>query len=233
MSNIDVEQIFLNVEQFQQAIREYLECIRVFYAADKQTDKEASASYRATRAECRGRIERIGHKLYDISRVWMLGDEIDRPLAEIVSAARYGGMMDDHPEHRDDGPDGVWTNRANAVRNMIHAAITASSELRHTIQIRANDGMFPEGISAISTATTSQNNELISPIDYIDLDQASVLVNRSKRTLERSLSDGKMPQPDIEGVGGKKHEWDYAKLKPWLEKEFGRLLPPRPPHVIR
>jgi hypothetical protein len=65
------------------------------------------------------------------------------------------------------------------------------------------------------------------------LDQAAALVNRSKKTLERMLEKGKMPQPDIEGGGGKKHEWIYAKLKPWLEREYGKLLPTRPPHTIR
>lgn len=70
--------------------------------------------------------------------------------------------------------------------------------------------------------------------DYIDLDQAAALVNRVKKTLERAVkNDPSMPRPDIEGGGGKKNEWDYAKLKPWLETKYGRKLPARPPHVIR
>lgn len=69
--------------------------------------------------------------------------------------------------------------------------------------------------------------------DYIDLDQAAALVNRGKKTLERALADQKMPSPDVEGGGGKKHEWVYLKLKPWLEKTYGRILPDRPPHTIR
>jgi hypothetical protein len=70
-------------------------------------------------------------------------------------------------------------------------------------------------------------------VDYVDLDQAAALVNRGKKTLERKIKSGKMLAPDVEGGGGKKHEWDYAKLKPWLEKEYGKLLPPRPPHTVR
>lgn len=69
--------------------------------------------------------------------------------------------------------------------------------------------------------------------DYIDLDQAAALVNRSKKTLARALKTNKMPQPDVEGGGGKKHEWAYAKLRPWLESTYGRMLPERPPRTIR
>jgi hypothetical protein len=65
---------------------------------------------------------------------------------------------------------------------------------------------------------------------FINLDQASALVNRSKRTLERCKK--KMPQPRVKGGGGKPSEWAWSDLKPWLENEFGRMLPPIPPHAI-
>jgi hypothetical protein len=67
--------------------------------------------------------------------------------------------------------------------------------------------------------------------DYIDLDQSAALVGRSKRTLERRLR--KMPPPAIKGSGGKKSEWLWSVMRPWLEKEFGRKLPDRPPHIAR
>jgi hypothetical protein len=70
-----------------------------------------------------------------------------------------------------------------------------------------------------------------APRTYIDLDQAAALVNRSKRTLERRLGD--MPMPVVQGMGGKKSEWLYAELRPWLETEYGKMLPDRPPHAIR
>jgi hypothetical protein len=65
------------------------------------------------------------------------------------------------------------------------------------------------------------------------MDQAAALVSRSKKTLERELSEEKMPAPDVEGGGGKPHEWLYAKLKPWLEQNYSRILPDRPPSSLR
>jgi hypothetical protein len=69
---------------------------------------------------------------------------------------------------------------------------------------------------------------------YITLDQAAALVNRNKKTLERYLNHPKseaarMPKPDVEGGGGKPHEWRWANLRPWLEVTFGKKLPDRLP----
>jgi hypothetical protein len=65
------------------------------------------------------------------------------------------------------------------------------------------------------------------PDQYVTLDQVAALVNRSKKTLERLLADekSKMPKPDVEGGGGKPHEWLWSKLRPWLEEKFNRKLP--------
>jgi hypothetical protein len=58
---------------------------------------------------------------------------------------------------------------------------------------------------------------------YVTMDQAAAIVNRSKSTLERLRE--KMPDPDVEGGGGKSHEWRWSRIRPWLEREFGKLLP--------
>jgi hypothetical protein len=83
----------------------------------------------------------------------------------------------------------------------------------------------------------SPHNDSKPPLieDMIDLDQAAALVNRRKRTLQRYISDQKkhFPLPAVQGSGGKKSEWRYAELKIWLEKEFDRKLPDRPPHIVR
>jgi hypothetical protein len=69
---------------------------------------------------------------------------------------------------------------------------------------------------------------------YITLDQAAALINRKKKTLERYLNDPsykkfQMPQPEVEGGGGKPHEWLWSTLRPWLESTFARKLPERFP----
>jgi hypothetical protein len=59
---------------------------------------------------------------------------------------------------------------------------------------------------------------------YVDLDQIAAVVNRSKRTLERmkSRKTNPLPAPDVPGGGGKKDEWNWHKIKPWLEAEFNK-----------
>jgi hypothetical protein len=78
-----------------------------------------------------------------------------------------------------------------------------------------------------------QHTPLTSPAtpaeQYVTLDQAATLVNRSKKTLERRLYNPRtgMPLPAVEGGGGRPHEWLWSELRPWLEQEFGRRLPER------
>lgn len=72
------------------------------------------------------------------------------------------------------------------------------------------------------------------PPQYVTLDRMAAHVNRSKRTLERlkSRKNNPLPSPDIEGGGGKPDEWEWLKIKPWLEEEYGRKLPSQfPPRL--
>ena len=65
------------------------------------------------------------------------------------------------------------------------------------------------------------------PKVYVTLNQIAAIVQRSKRTLEKYASRkvDQLPDPDIQGSGGKSNEWDWVKIRPWLEKEFGKKLP--------
>jgi hypothetical protein len=77
--------------------------------------------------------------------------------------------------------------------------------------------------------------EVAAP-QYVTLDQAAAIINRNKKTLERYLNDPsykkhKMPPPEVEGGGGKPHEWLWSTLRPWLEETFGRQLPDRFPRM--
>ena len=66
---------------------------------------------------------------------------------------------------------------------------------------------------------------------YVTLDQMAALVNRSKKTLARKVnaSGSDMPDPDVQGGGGKPHEWKWSTIRPWLERQFNRQLPERFP----
>jgi hypothetical protein len=70
---------------------------------------------------------------------------------------------------------------------------------------------------------------------YVTLDQAAAWVNRSKKTLERAVNKegSDAPPPDVEGGGGRAHEWRWSTLRPWLERTYNKILPERPPSRAR
>jgi hypothetical protein len=61
--------------------------------------------------------------------------------------------------------------------------------------------------------------------DYVTLNQAAAPIHRSKRTLERYKTNGKLPEPAVEGGGGKPDLYDWKVMRPWLESEFRMILP--------
>jgi hypothetical protein len=65
--------------------------------------------------------------------------------------------------------------------------------------------------------------------DLVTLDQAAAAVHKSKRTLELHKTKGKLPEPSVEGGGGRADLWDWKTLRPWLEAKFGIKLPTKYP----
>ena len=65
--------------------------------------------------------------------------------------------------------------------------------------------------------------------DLVTLDQIAPLTGLQKRTLERYLSSGQLPAPDIRGGGGKAHKWFYSNLRDALSEFTQRPLPQRFP----
>ena len=63
----------------------------------------------------------------------------------------------------------------------------------------------------------------------------AAIVNRSKRTLERlkTRRTNPLPDPDTPGGGGKPNEWQWAKVRTWLEQEYSKDLPAQFPGLIR
>jgi hypothetical protein len=68
------------------------------------------------------------------------------------------------------------------------------------------------------------------PPCLVTLQQAAAIVHRSKKTLERyKKNDSAMPQPKVQGGGGKSDLWAWPELRVWLEKQFEQELPDRFP----
>jgi hypothetical protein len=82
---------------------------------------------------------------------------------------------------------------------------------------------------AMSEASRPSGEEL----QYVTLDQIAAYVKYSKRTLERAKSRKKnpLPLPAIDGGGGKRDEWLWHEVRPWLEQEYGKRLPERFPSL--
>jgi hypothetical protein len=80
----------------------------------------------------------------------------------------------------------------------------------------------------LAKVQTDLTKDGANPVEcLVTLQQAAAMVSRSKKTLERRK--GNMPMPKVSGGGGKPDEWEWAELRPWLEKEFKRKLPERFP----
>jgi hypothetical protein len=64
-------------------------------------------------------------------------------------------------------------------------------------------------------------------LQYVTLDNMAAIVSRSKRTLEKLIGrkTNPLPDPDIQGSGGKPNEWNWERIRPWLETEYNRKLP--------
>ena len=90
-------------------------------------------------------------------------------------------------------------------------------------------------ILTLMAAPPANPMEAVVADQYVTLDQMAALVNKHKRTLENRKSRQKNPLPfaDVEGAGGTTAEWLYAKIRPWLEAEFNKLLPERLPDNLR
>ncbi len=65
--------------------------------------------------------------------------------------------------------------------------------------------------------------------ELVTLDQIAPLAGLSKRSLERHLKAGKLPQPDVQGGGGRAHKWLYRSLRPALIALANRELPEKFP----
>jgi len=66
---------------------------------------------------------------------------------------------------------------------------------------------------------------VVDPFGLVTLSEAAAIVNRGKRTLERLKTAGQLPDPAVEGGGGRADLYDWKVMRPWLESKFCRKLP--------
>lgn len=97
-------------------------------------------------------------------------------------------------------------------------------ELEKSFGIAARSFVFPDG-----TPLTKLDDP--SARQYVTLDQMAAMANRAKKTLERWLEKGKLPEPDVEGGGGKPHEWLWHRVRKPLQNESGKTMPDRFPSL--
>jgi hypothetical protein len=101
---------------------------------------------------------------------------------------------------------------------------------------RGHQDAAPEGPDAGGLAAQKGNpSESAQTLpEYVTLTQIAAIVNKAKKTLEnyKKAKKDPLPDPDIEGGGGKQAEWLWATIRPWLERRFKRPLPEHfPPNV--
>lgn len=108
-----------------------------------------------------------------------------------------------------------------------HDGDAAWANLRSTIA-RFRDALLPHLRPIVPSEMRPDQQSIASPptVWYLDLDQISACVGRKKRGLEHYKHRKKdpLPPPDVAGGRGRKHEWKWSTIRPWLERTFDRDL---------
>jgi hypothetical protein len=89
-------------------------------------------------------------------------------------------------------------------------------------EMAALSDRFPPTPSKLEELPAGRSDSLL-PEQLVTLDQIGAIVHRSKRSMERYLSQ--MPAPHVRGRRGQPHLWSWTEVRPWLETAFGFSLP--------
>lgn len=132
---------------------------------------------------------------------------LDAPVEQSTAGAVMGKSM-------------LW----NAIQRMPLADLTY--HLGHNVKHLAEMRLYWSRVKRQMMLDDTKEDDLD---DLVTLDQVAPLTAKSKRTLERYLREGKLPEPDVPGGGGKSHKWFWKNLRPALEKVADRQLPAKFP----
>ena len=84
----------------------------------------------------------------------------------------------------------------------------------------------PSALTDQASVTPRPDQASVTPRpDYVTLDQAAAMIHKKKRTLERWKTAGKLPDPTVDGGGGKADYWEWSTIRPALMKLSGIKLP--------
>jgi hypothetical protein len=127
----------------------------------------------------------------------------------------------------------VWPHLAPPEKPIIRTTEDMHEALdRLQRQLERYFGPEPSGDGTPSQ--TDNPGDAQAPPQYVTLDQMAAWVNRNKRTLERlkKRKNNPLPSAEVEGGGGRPDEWEWSKIRAWLENEFHRKLPEQlPPRI--
>lgn len=82
------------------------------------------------------------------------------------------------------------------------------------------------------TAVSTHDTPATPNEQYVTLQQVATYLQRNKRAVANALNaDPEAPLPDVEGGGGRSHQWRWSRLRPWLLARYNRPLPERFPSL--
>jgi hypothetical protein len=161
---------------------------------------------------------------------------------------RLTGLLDKFLEAKE-GAAGLWADSKAHFDGRLDAAIEALCAARRPLVALVPDvperwgrlqrlGQLPPAVASVQDDASLQElhafhafvAQRAGPVQleqYVTLDQAASLVSKSKKTVAGHMNkpDSDAPLPDVEGGGGRAHEWRWSALRPWLEQTFRRKLP--------
>jgi hypothetical protein len=87
-------------------------------------------------------------------------------------------------------------------------------------------------LRAVLAELQPESHDAAPEDQYVTRDQIAALVNRHPDTVADWFNSDGAPEPDVVGGGGKRHEYLWSKVRPWLEEKSGRTLPKRFPSPL-